>query len=422
MTVQGRIVAAFAFALVAGCTSGSGMAPEPPRRVLEVYGCDITAEWANVSVSFQGAPYDGAFVAVNGASLLPGAMAGSYQGPLPSKLAAGDPISLEVTAMDLAVTASGEFPDGPFIESAYTSAAVASDGAIVVSWTSPTDPDAFAVSATWSCGADCGAGASFPAPGSARTLTIPAGSIPRGHDVEVAVFAYDDGSFTGDYEPYPASPGMNIRAESSRIAVSTGFTSPPPPRLQVYGRDIGDLAANVDVKRNGQPIDGAVVVVNGVVLSPRPGQAGTYSAYFDAPLSARSAVSLDVAAGDLRVTGLGALPDAPVLTSPWDGQWFTPGEDVTVTWTSPSDPDYFEVYAGWSCGYGCGTGIWLEAAGTERTLTIPTASLPTMGLVDVSVFAYDDGSLSGDYEPWAPYPGMNIRAESNQVTVDRVLY
>ncbi len=121
----------------------------------------------------------------------------------------------------------------------------------------------------------------------------------------------------------------------------------------------------------------------------------------------------------MAVTGLGFLPDAPALTSPSSGASFTPGEDVAVTWTSPSDPDYFTVWAEWSCGPSCGAGTRFETAGSARALTIPAASLPSGVEISLIVFAYIDGTFSGDYRPHVPYPGMNIRNESNPVTISR---
>ena len=90
---------------------------------------------------------------------------------------------------------------------------------------------------------------------------------------------------------------MNIRAESPRLAVSPGLTSPPPAALQVYGRDIDRYGASVSVKQNGQAIDDAGVVVNGVVLPLVLAEDGAYAGYFDAPLTAGDTVSLEVTRG-----------------------------------------------------------------------------------------------------------------------------
>ncbi len=66
-----------------------------------------------------------------------------------------------------------------------------------------------------------------------------------------------------------------------------------------------------------------------------------------------------------------------------------------------------------------GPGTGFETAGSARALTIPAASLPSGVEISLIVFAYVDGTFSGDYRPYVPYPGMNIRNESNPVTIRR---
>jgi hypothetical protein len=414
----GRNPAVAALALLVAAPSCKSDAPAPPPH-LEVYGRDIVAGWANVAVRRDGAPVLGANVVVNGAVLADAQFeAGTYSGQLPATLSPGDPVTLDVTSGDLRVTGTGAYPDVPVIEAAYTSAAAASDGDVIVTWSSPSNPDSFEVWASWSCGPSCGTGRSFTAAGSARTLTIPVGSLPPGADVQIAVFAYDDGSLEGDYTPWAGSPGMNIRAESGSLPISTGRTSPPPPTLQVRGQDMGGYWENIIVARNNTPIDDAVVVVNGQVIPHSPAARGLYVGTLQAPLSPGDAVVLDVTSGAIQVRGVGMLPHAPVLTAPSSGAVVRQGQDVVVTWASPSDPEYFEVSANWSCGALCGTGTSFGAAGQARTLRIPAGSIPVLGPVDLQVFAYDDGAFSGDYSPYLPYPGMNIRAESNTVTVE----
>ena len=431
---RSRSVAALAAVLgVVGCISGDAHTQGPPPLLaqdppplLQVFGRDIGLAWANVTVLRSGVGDEGARVVVNGTVLQPWAPEpGTYSGQLPAPLAPGDPVSLEVTSGgltatsgDLTVTGSGTLPDPPFILAAYTSAAVASDGDIIVTWTSPSDPDYFVAAVGWGCGPGCGAGKDFPATGSSRMLRIPAGALPPGQTVDVAVFAYEDGTLEGDYAPFPEYPGMNIRSESGRIAVVTDANGQPPARLEVRGQDIGASGASVYVTQNGQGIDDAEVAVNGQVIPAVPRAGGWYLADFVAPVWAGDPVSLEVTRGGLRVTGLGTLPDAPFLTSPVNGTGLLPGQDVVVTWTSPTDPDYFEVNAHWPCGPSCGTGTSFTVAGSARTFAIPPEALPT-GSIQLSVFAYDDGTLGGDYAPYLPYPGMNIRAESGQVTVSR---
>jgi hypothetical protein len=406
-----RVAAVAALIAAVGCTSSSSSEPPPPPT-LQVYGRDIVGGWANVEVLRGGVGAD-ARVVVNGAVLERSARdPGLYSGPLPAQLAPGDAVSLEVTSGKLRVTGTGALPDPPFILAAYTSAPVASDGDIMVTWTSPTDPDSFEVYASCRLG-----GWRFAAPGSSRLLTIPKYELPPGESVGVSVRAYDDGTMEGDYAPFPDSPGMNISSESGLIAVVTGATAGPPPTLEVRGQDIGEAHASVIVTHGGQAVDDAVVTVNGVAAPLGPERLGAYVGSYPR-VFAGDPIVLEVTREGLHVTGVGALPDTPFVTAPTNGTGFAPDENVVVSWTSPTDPDSFEVHANWSCGPSCGTGAEFAAPGSARQLAIPHGALPP-GTIDLRVFAYDDGTFTGDYAPFLQYPGMNIRAESGSVTIAR---
>jgi hypothetical protein len=390
-----------------------GLAPGSPNHPrLEVYGCDIGAGWANVCVRQEGVPVNDASVSVNGQDL-PRFLSedGAYSGSLPSRLAAGEKVFLEVTRGRSTVFGRGTIPGSPVLTSPAAGTTLASSEDIVVTWTSPSEPDYFTVWAQWSCGAGCGTGKSFDAARTARTLTIPASSLPSGQDVVLTVFAYNDGKLHRNYAPYAPYPGMNIRAESNQVDVLRSTH----PLLEVYGRDMSAMWENVSVLREGSPVTDALVSVNDQVI-PLLSE-DNYHGSLPALLAPGETLHLKVTSGVSTVTGVGTVPDAPVLTSPPTDSTFAPGEDVVVTWTSPSEPDYFTVWAQWSCGATCGTGKSYDAAHTARAVTIPSGDLPAGQPIVLGVFAYNDGTLSGDYTPHLWYPGMNIRAESNQVTV-----
>ncbi len=188
--------------------------------------------------------------------------------------------------------------------------------------------------------------------------------------------------------------------------------------LQVYGTDVVGCWANVSVMHEGVPIHDASVLVNGQEIPAVPWTAdGLYSGPLQPELSAGQAVSLEVTSGRSTVTGSGTIPERPVLTSPPMAATLSPGQDIVVTWTIPAEPDYFVVSADWSCGTSCGTGVRFDAARSTRTFTIPASAVPADKDILLRVFAYNDGTLGGDYTPYDPYPGMNIRADSSGVTV-----
>lgn len=205
--------------------------------------------------------------------------------------------------------------------------------------------------------------------------------------------------------------------ESRPAGAGTG--PPPAPLLQVSGNDIVSSWANVSLWRDGVAVADATVVVNGTLIPPVALEAGRYSGALPAVLPAGEPIVLEVTSGDSRVTGVGKIPYTPVLTAAYTAAAIASDGDIAVTWTSPSDPDYFTVSAEWSCGPSCGAGTGFETAGSARALTIPAASLPSGVEISLIVFAYVDGTFSGDYRPYVPYPGMNIRNESNPVTIRR---
>lgn len=382
-----------------------------PKK-LEVYGRDITATWANVSVLHDGVPLDDARVVVNG-KVIPSAATtegGLYSGPLATPLSAGEKVEIEVARGEAVVTGKGRIPDAPVLTSPRAGPRSPGED-VAVAWTSPTDPDSFAVWATWSCGEGCGTGTSFEVDRHARTFTIPASALPDGQPVAIRVFAYDDGTLRRNYTPHAPYPGMNIRAESDEVTLSAA--EPVAPALEVFGCDMGAGWVNVCVMRDHASIDDATVVVNGQLV-PR-WSPGHYHAMLDTPLLAGQTLALEVARGSSLVTGSGTVPDSPVLTSVTS----SPATDVAVAWTSPTAPEYFEVSATWSCGPVCGTGIHFVADRAAGSLTIPASALPSGMDVLIRVYAYNDGTLGGDYTPSLGYPGMNIRAESDGIVIRR---
>jgi hypothetical protein len=197
--------------------------------------------------------------------------------------------------------------------------------------------------------------------------------------------------------------------------------------LEVWGRDMGGVYDEfVSVQQAGIPLSDATVTVNGVPLTYAVGSYvgsyvdGYYSGALASVLANGQQITLEVTRGASTVTAIGSIPETPLVTAPQDGATFGVSDDIPVSWTSTTDPDRFAVIADWSCGTGCGTGTRFDVPGAARTFTIRASSIPSGQTIALQVFAYNDGTFSGDYAPHAPYPGMNIRASSvNEVTIQR---
>ncbi|MEJ2185959.1 MAG: hypothetical protein P8Z36_08470 [Gemmatimonadota bacterium] len=133
---------------------------------------------------------------MNGVTLSSTALSGYYHGELPAAVPPGSPLDLRVSARGLIVEARGKVPDVPVLTAPATAAVFAPGGSITVSWTSPTDPDRFAVyvntnQPVWN----------RELPGTARELAVAASELPAGSDLMISVVAYNDGSFTGPAHP-----------------------------------------------------------------------------------------------------------------------------------------------------------------------------------------------------------------------------
>ncbi len=226
-----------------------------------------------------------------------------------------------------------------------------------------------------------------------------------------------------------------VLAGIALLAAGCGVSSTPAPALQVHGQDIGAGDANVVVTQDGVAVGDAVVTVNGRVIPLADAAMGHYSGAYPIvgtwdPAHAvwdptGEAVQLVVTRGPSRVTGTGAIPETPVLTAPANGSAVGPDGSIALTWTSRMDPDRFVVGVQWLCDPTTGVGMDFVAPGSSRSLAIPGSALPygagpcpIAGQdLAVSVLAYDDGALAGDYEAFTPYPGMNVRVQSSPVAV-----
>lgn len=194
--------------------------PDGPRYL--VYGLDMSGSYQNIHVRRDGQPVNDAAVTVNREAIAR-AGDGYYHGKLPASVPARGLIGLQVRSGSARVHGIGSVPEAPVLTGPTTGRAFGPLAAIPVTWTSATNPDRFRVNASWVEG-EGGHGRSYHAPGSARSLEIPARELPRGVELTVTVFAYNDGTFTGAVDP---ASRMRIRGENGSNAVITVETLRP---------------------------------------------------------------------------------------------------------------------------------------------------------------------------------------------------
>jgi hypothetical protein len=205
------------------------------------------------------------------------------------------------------------------------------------------------------------------------------------------------------------------------LAACGSHEAPPAPALEVWGH-MGSGRQSIGVWQDGVEVADAWVEVDGQQLYSVCAGCGWYEGTpLPSPVTG-DVLSLRVTHGPSVVTGSGALPEAPLLTSPAGGGTYVPSDAIPVEWTISRQPDRFEVHARWTCG-NVSTTYAFHAGGWERALTIPANAFmlcfSPVTLV-LSALAVNDGSLVGDYVPYTGgrgLPGMNIAAESNWATL-----
>ena len=184
--------------------------PQVCTRLL-TQGTDMGGYYQNIRVRKGTVNLSTASVTVNGTpiGLQPD---GIYYGHLPAPLAAGDGEFLRVQDGACSLAAYDVVPESPALTAPAAGTSAATNTALNVTWTSATAPDRFVVWATWLSAPDTGSGWTSPdLPGSARSFSIPAGSLPPGKIIKLRVYAYNDGTetFAGAYE---AGSRLAIRA------------------------------------------------------------------------------------------------------------------------------------------------------------------------------------------------------------------
>lgn len=168
----------------------------------------------------------------------------------------------------------------------------------------------------------------------------------------------------------------------------------------VRGGAMGSFSQHLDVyDQDWTPIETATVSVNGVDIPHVSGS--RYSGTLKSALSEADPVTVTVDVDAVTVTGVDVLPHSAVVTAPLDGAEFIPGDPLTITWTSATDPDRFNV-SPFPCDGACS--VFVD--GSVRTLEFDTSSFPLDEPVEIRVYAYNDGEFSG---PAAPECQMWLR-------------
>lgn len=364
------------------------------QRRLTVRGTDMGPEFQNVSVYDGDQPAVGASVTVNGTALAESGP-GLYSGRLPAALGAGEQLLLRVehdgrvvqgTATITAVPILIDPEAGDFFDPALD---------LVYAWTSPQDPDEFEVRLSWVAGG-AGSDTRLSVAGSARNAVLSTAPLPDDlESVSASVLAYLGGEFTGPAHP---DSDMRVRLEGESADLSL------VPLLTVRGGAMGASNQQVTVYDGFDPVSGAIVTVNGTVLAET--SAGSYQGTLPAVLQPGEEIRLRVEADTRVVEGVATMIEGPVLTTPSDGDVFDPAAEIQYAWTSPTDPDYFEMSLNWVKD-ASGFSSSLEVPGSARSGTMSASIVPAdPDEVWSRIYAYLRGTFTG---PAHPDSDMRVR-------------
>ena len=139
----------------------------------------------------------------------------SLNGHLPVTIPTGGAIQIQVTNGTLTATGTTTIPDAPTI----TAAAVGNHGdPIVVTWSSATSPDSFAVTLNYTRPDHSSYGTTVWVGGTGRQGSLPTTGLPGdATNFYVSLEALRNGTFTG---AVTASSSMHVRAESPDFPIT----------------------------------------------------------------------------------------------------------------------------------------------------------------------------------------------------------
>lgn len=152
----------------------------------------------------------------------------------------------------------------------------------------------------------------------------------------------------------------------------------------------------VRVSRGGAPVTDAEVTVNGLRIVHCCGD--LYAGSLPEEVPAGGTLDLKVQAGGVSFEGLGQVTATPVITAPAAGSTFAVTDTVSLHWSTPTDPDRFEVCL--NCWENSLDGAIWPASGSAREFKIAPGSLVDYGTgAVVAVYAYKSNFLTSPSSP-----------------------
>lgn len=152
----------------------------------------------------------------------------------------------------------------------------------------------------------------------------------------------------------------------------------------------------IRVSRGGAPVTDADVTVNGF---PIPHCCGDlYSGNLPEAIPAEGTLNLKVVAGGVNFEASGEVIATPTVTAPDAGSTFAWTDSVSLAWSTPTDPDRFEVCL--NCWENSLDGAIYPASGSAREFKIAPRALMDYGTgAVVAVYAFKSNFLKSASSP-----------------------
>ena len=152
----------------------------------------------------------------------------------------------------------------------------------------------------------------------------------------------------------------------------------------------------VRVSRGGAPVTNAEVTVNGF---PIPHCCGDlYSGNLPEAIPAEGTLNLKVVASGVNFEASGEVIATPTVTAPAAGSTFAWTDSISLAWSTPTDPDRFEVCL--NCWENSLDGAIYQASGSAREFKIDPGALVDYGTgAVVAVYAFKSNFLKSVSSP-----------------------
>ena len=184
-------------------------------------------------------------------------------------------------------------------------------------------------------------------------------------------------------------------AETSRTVPPTPTTPTVSGPLFISGAMTSQYQS-IRVSRGGSPVTDANVTVNGVRIAHCCGD--LYSGSLPEAVPSGGTLNLKVVAGGVSFEAPGEVIPTPTITAPAAGSTFSWKDSVNLAWSTPTDPDRFEVCL--NCWANSLDGAIYHASGSTREFKIAPGALVDYGTgTVVTVYAFKNDFLKAASSP-----------------------